>query len=127
MDCPANPGVSPQVYSVTVTALDDIGQPGDASAGQVTVQGQEGPGGGGEDTGPIITSASVDPNHLPADGGIVTITAGAIDDYGIFMAYADIISGDGSSPSSSSRPTSTPTRAPSTSPPTPHSTTRSGE
>ncbi len=38
---PANLGTDPEPYTVTITALDDIGQPGDVDAGQVTVAGAQ--------------------------------------------------------------------------------------
>lgn len=49
----------------------------------------------GPDNPPLITGGSVTPSSLPWEGGQVDIVANAIDDYGIFMAYATIYGPDG--------------------------------
>jgi hypothetical protein len=46
--------------------------------------------GGGEDTAPIIASTKLTPASLPYDGGTFTIEATIEDDYGVFMAYAQV-------------------------------------
>lgn len=53
--------------------------------------------GGGGDNPPVILSGTVNPTSLPYDGGTVTITAEAIDDFGIYMAYAEVIQPDNTS------------------------------
>lgn len=48
-----------------------------------------------EDNPPLLLGGTVSPTSLDANGGQATITVRAIDDYGIFMAYADVFaSGD---------------------------------
>lgn len=90
---PENLASDPQVYGVKITAHDDAGLSAQIDGGQFTVLGVEYPG--GQDNPPIINSVTVVPTDLPAEGGSATITVDAIDDYGIFMAYADVAaSGD---------------------------------
>ena len=48
-----------------------------------------------EDNPPVAYGGSVEPTSLDYNGGQVTITASAIDDYGIFMFYADVNGPDG--------------------------------
>ncbi len=49
----------------------------------------------GPDNPPVIYPGEVTPNTLDFNGGQVTITAQVIDDYGVFMFYAEITSSDG--------------------------------
>lgn len=48
-----------------------------------------------EDTPPIAYGGSVEPTTLDFHGGQVTITAGALDDIGIFMFYVNVTGPDG--------------------------------
>jgi hypothetical protein len=52
---------------------------------------EEGP----QDTPPIIHYASVSPGALPNWGGVATVTVNAIDDFGIYQAYANVQLPDG--------------------------------
>lgn len=53
-------------------------------------------GGSGFDTPPIVSNPQLNPTSLPYQGGTVTISADAIDDFGITMFYADVQGSDGS-------------------------------
>ena len=86
---PANGTSSPVVYSVEVSALDDIGQQDIEDAGTVTVA-------VGADTPPVLSVLSVTPRSLSAAGGSVSIRAKATDDNAIAKVVAAITRPNGS-------------------------------
>ncbi len=51
---------------------------------------------GGEDTGPLVTKASVAPSSLPWEGGTVIVKARVEDDCGIQQVYAEVSSTEAS-------------------------------
>ncbi len=89
---PANGAQAPHVYTVLVTATDDIGQQRFVNAGQVTVAGVEPPE---DDQPPTIVTSSVDPRDLPSEGGVVDVQVQAADDVGIAEAHLMVVSPDG--------------------------------
>lgn len=91
---PAPPNAAPDdhVYTLLVTATDDIGQQRYVNAGQVTVAGAPSPP---VDGPPAITDASVTPDSLTSEGGVVEVSVHAYDDVGIASATADVDGPDG--------------------------------
>ncbi|HEY6779471.1 MAG TPA: hypothetical protein VI111_00870 [Thermoleophilaceae bacterium] len=47
------------------------------------------------DTAPIVSNGTVTPSSLPYLGGVVAISADAVDDFGITMVYAEVLGPDG--------------------------------
>ena len=77
---PANTRFSPASYSVEVTALDDIGQPGTEAAGTVKVAARV-------DLAPELTRAAVVPSTL-IGSGLARLRATATDDRAVAEVYA---------------------------------------
>ena len=77
---PANTRFSPASYSVEVTALDDIGQPGTESAGSVKVAARV-------DQAPELTRVAIVPATL-VGSGLARLRATATDDRAVAEVYA---------------------------------------
>lgn len=87
-DAPANSATAAHVYTVTLTATDDSEQQRFVNAGQITVDGVPPPT--GDDEPPVIDSATVSPQSLSSDGGVVDVLVQAHDDRGVDGVHVDL-------------------------------------